>query len=94
MVCLFPALLYESRYYGSIFIRRNFFILRIYNNADKYNVKNCSKFMTLLNTLASLHWDLHNIKGAGCILYFSLSSIRLRKYALYVANMQLKSFAG
>jgi hypothetical protein len=51
--------------------------------------------MTLLNTLASFHWDLHNIKGAGCILlYFSLSSIRLRKYAFYVANMQLKSFAG
>ena len=39
MVCLFPALLYESCYYGSIFIRRNFFILCIYNNADGYNMK-------------------------------------------------------
>jgi len=39
MICLFPALLYESRYYGSIFIHQNFFILRIYNNADGYNVK-------------------------------------------------------
>jgi hypothetical protein len=59
---LIPCSVIRIALLRAIFYSPEFLYPTLYNNADGYNEKIVLIFMTLLNTLASLHWDLHNIK--------------------------------